>query len=65
MPEAEITKKLFELKPLSFLPLDEKIEIITKHSNPMQALHFVERHFNSYKKYLRQKDVSENLDKKP
>lgn len=65
MPEAEITKKLFELKPLSFLPLDEKIEIIAKHSNPMQALHFVERHFNSYKKYLRQKDVSENLDKKP
>ena len=60
--EPEITKKLFELEPLSFLPVDEKKKIINKHSNPMHAFNFVERNFSSYKKYLRKKSDSKNID---
>lgn len=53
MPEAELTEKLFKLEPLSRIPAQDQQEIITKHPNPMQAFSFVERHFDSYKKYLK------------
>ena len=53
MPEAEITKKLFETEPLSWLPPEEKEAIINKHPHPMSALHFIDHHFDSYKKYFK------------
>lgn len=59
MPEEEMTKQLFEMKPLAFIPLEERQEIINKHPNPMQAFHFVERHYDSYKKYLNKKHDNE------
>ncbi len=65
MPEAEVTKKLFEMKPFSFLPHEEQEEIINKHPAPMQAFHFVERHLDSYKKYFRQKKANEKSEKQP
>ena len=65
MPEAEITEKLFEMEPFSFLPPKERKEIIGKHPNPMQAFHFVERHFDSYKKHLKQKKDNEKSVKQP
>lgn len=62
MPEVEITKKLFEMKPLSFLPPEEQEAIISKHPNPMSAFRFVERHFDSYKKYLKQENGNEKQE---
>ncbi|GJL60939.1 MAG: hypothetical protein NPIRA03_37960 [Nitrospirales bacterium] len=59
VPEAEITKLIFEMKPLSFIPTEERQEIINKHPNPMQAFHFIERHYDSYKKYLKKKHDNE------
>lgn len=53
MPEEEIAERLFCINPLSRIPPDERKQIISKHPNPMQAYHFVERHFDSYKKYLK------------
>ena len=62
LSEVEITKKLFEMKPLSFLPSEEQEAIISKHSNPMSAFRFVERHFDTYKKYLKQKNGNEKQE---
>lgn len=62
LSEVEITKKLFEMKPLSFLPSEEQEAIISKHPNPMSAFHFVERHFDTYKKYLKQKNGNEKQE---
>ena len=53
MKEAEITERLFGMEPLSRIPNDERRQIIERHQNPMQAFSFVERHFDSYKKYLK------------
>ena len=53
MPDEEITSQLFNMFPLSRIPDEETVKIIKKHENPMQAYHFVERHFDSYKKYLK------------
>lgn len=53
MPDSELTEQLFGMEPLSRIPAEERVEIINKHPNPMQAYHFVERHFDSYKKHLK------------
>lgn len=55
MPEAEISEKLFNMKPLAYLPDEERSEIIEKNPNPIHAFHFVERHYDSYKKFLKKK----------
>ena len=65
MPEAEISTKLFQMKPLSFIPLEERQEIIDKNPNPMRAFQFVERHYAFYKKYLKKQHVNEQKERKP
>lgn len=55
LDEAELTKKLFKMEPLSLIPSKKQEAIIKKDPNPMNALHFVERHLNSYKKYFKKK----------
>lgn len=54
IPELELTEILFEMEPLSRLPLEDKQAIINKNPNPMQAFDFVDRHYDSYKKHLKQ-----------
>jgi len=59
MDETELTKKLFGMKPLSLIPPEEQEEIIGKNPNPMNAFHFVERHYDSYKKYFKKEKKDE------
>ncbi len=56
LSESEMSENLFKIKPFCFIPLDERKKIIEKHRHPMQAFYFVERHYNSYKKYFRKKN---------
>lgn len=51
--DSEITNRLFNIVPLSRIPNDERECIVKKFPDPMQALRFVERNFDSYKKYLK------------
>src|SRR4030042_2448636 len=64
MDETELTKKLFGMKPLSSIPPEEQKEIIRKYPDPMKAFHFVERHFDSYKKYFKKKKKDEEKQEK-
>lgn len=54
MPEEELGKKLFELKPLCLIPEKEKEVILKRFPNPVNAFHFVERHISKYKKYFKE-----------
>ena len=63
MSEAEISQTLFNMKPLALLPAEERREIIEKHPNPVHAFHFVERHYDSYKQYLKKKHDNEEPKK--
>lgn len=63
MEESEIAEKLFEMKPLSLLPKSARDEILSRHPNAMGALHFVERHLDSYKKYFKKGDIGEAPEK--
>jgi hypothetical protein len=65
MDESELTKKLFEMNPLSLIPPEEQQAIIGKNPNPMGAFHFIERHFNSYKKYFKKKNDEGKQEQKP
>ena len=65
MPESEITKKLFKKEPFSFLPDEIQQEKIGKYPAPMGALNFVERHFDSYRKYFKEKKANEKSEKQP
>jgi hypothetical protein len=58
IPESELTEQLFEMKPLVNIPFGKRKEIIDKHPNPMLAFYFVERHYDSYKKYFKKKHVN-------
>lgn len=65
LSELEITENLFELQPLVFLPAEERRAIIAKHPNAILALHFVDRHYDSYKKYLKIKRAEEESKSRP
>lgn len=64
MDEAELTKQLFGMEPLSLIPPEEQEEIIRKNPNPRNAFLFVERHFHSYKKYFMKQKKDENRKEK-
>jgi hypothetical protein len=63
LDETELTKRLFEMKPLSSIPPEEQEAIIAKNPNPMYAFDFVERHFGSYKKYFKKNNHEEKQER--
>jgi hypothetical protein len=65
MEDDELTKKLFEIKPLSLIPPEEQQAIIGKNPNPMNAYHFLERNFESYKKYFKKINDEVKQEKQP
>jgi hypothetical protein len=65
MAESELTMELFKMKPLSLIPTEEQQAIIGKNPNPMSAFHFIESHFDSYKKYFKKKNDEGKQEKSP
>ena len=63
LDETELTKRMFEMKPLSSIPPEEQEAIIGKNPTPMSAFDFVERHFGSYKKYFKKQKDEEKQEK--
>lgn len=56
----ELSERLFQLEPLSFIPKDEIKEILDKKDHPASAFSFVKRNFTSYKKYFKHRREKEN-----
>ena len=61
----DLTKMLFAMEPFSFIPNKEQEKIFSKNSDPMLAYHFVDRHYDSYKKFFKQKKAKNNIKKSP
>jgi hypothetical protein len=55
--ELELTTKLFDKEPFSRIPQSDRGMIIEQNPSPMAAFLFLERHFRTYRKYIRPSDV--------
>jgi hypothetical protein len=53
IPDSELFDKLFLLFPLNRIPKGELEDIRKRYPNPIDAFHFIDRHFNKYKEFFK------------